>query len=148
MRQPSEAVPRIAFHGMQASEALTADILGRLDKLEIYAPRLIGSRVIVEFGGRRHHAGNRFRVTINLDMPGETIVVRPHASLRPAARAAGTPAWRKQDEIDPDRRHAKVAVREAFEAARRQLQDYVRKQRGSVKTHAPKPRARAQGGAS
>jgi hypothetical protein len=137
-----QAAPRIAFHGLRASDALTSDILGRIGKLEKYAPRLTGARVTVELRGRHHQAGNRYRVTISLEMPGETLVVRPHASLRPAARATGSQAWRKQDEVDHGQRHAKVAVREAFEAARRQLQDYVRRQRGAVKTHAPKAPAR------
>jgi hypothetical protein len=137
-----QAAPRIAFHGVRASDALTSDILARLEKLEKYAPRLTGARVTVELRGRHHQAGNRYRVTINLDMPGETLVVRPHASLRPSARAAAREAWRKQDDVDPGQRYAKVAVREAFEAARRQLQDYVRQQRGAVKTHAPKAPAR------
>ncbi len=134
--------PRITFHGVRGSSELTSDILERLTKLEKYAPRLTGARVAVELRGRHHQAGNRYRVKISLDVPGETLVVRPHASLRPTARATGSPAWRKEHDVDSDQRYAKVAVREAFEAARRQLQDYVRRQRGAVKTHAPKAPAR------
>jgi hypothetical protein len=134
--------PRITFHGVRASDELTVDILERLARLKKYAPRLIGGRVAVELRGRRHQAGNRYRVIIRLDMPGETLVVRPHASLRPGARATAAETWHKQDEVDPGQRHAKVAVREAFVLARRQLQDYVRRQRGDVKTHAPERPAR------
>ena len=131
--------PRITFRGVRASEGLSAEVLSRLEKLERYAPRLVGARVTVEFVGRHHRAGNRYRVTVALDMPGETIVVRQGPSLRAAARAAEDEVSHKQDEVDPGHRFAKVAVREAFEAARRQLQDYVRRQRGAVKAHAPKP---------
>jgi len=137
-----QAPPRITFHGVTGSEALTAEILDRLAKLEKYASRITGARVAVELRGRRHQAGNRYRVKITLEMPGETLVVRPHASLRPTARATESQSWRKQDEVDPGQRHAKVAIREAFEAARRQLQDYTRRQRGAVKTHAPRAPAR------
>ncbi len=137
-----QAPPRITFHGVSGSEELTAEILERLAKLEKYAPRLTGARVAVELRGRRHQAGNRYRVKISLEMPGETLIVRPHGSLRPTARATESQSWRKQDEVDPGQRYAKVAIREAFEAARRQVQDYVRRQRGSIKTHAPKPPAR------
>jgi len=137
-----QAPPRITFHGVSGSEALTAEILDRLARLEKYAPRIVGARVAVELRGRRHQAGNRYRVKISLEMPGETLVVRPHASLRPTARAVESQSWRKQDEVDAGQRYAKVAIREAFEAARRQVQDYTRRQRGAVKTHAPRAPAR------
>jgi hypothetical protein len=39
----------------------------------------------------------------------------------------------------PERKHALVAVREAFDIARRRLQDYGRRQRGSVKAHPRQP---------
>ena len=43
----------------------------------------------------------------------------------------------KESEIDNVRRHARVAVHEVFDAARRVLQDFARGQRGDVKTHEP-----------
>ena len=46
------------------------------------------------------------------------------------------------EELDPERKHAQVAVHEAFDIARRQLQDYARRQRGDVKTAARQPRGR------
>ena len=137
--------PRITFRGVRASEGLSADILSRLDKLERYAPRLVGARATVEFMGRHHRAGNRYRITIALDMPGETIVVRHGPSVRASARAAGDETVHKQDEVDPGHRYAKVAVREAFEVARRQLQDYVRRQRGAVKAHVTTAARRPRG---
>jgi hypothetical protein len=42
---------------------------------------------------------------------------------------------RKDAETDPVHRYAGVAVREAFDAARRRLEDFAREQRGDVKTH-------------
>ena len=42
---------------------------------------------------------------------------------------------RKQTEIDGVHRYAAVAVREAFDAARRRLEDFAREQRGAVKRH-------------
>jgi hypothetical protein len=35
-----------------------------------------------------------------------------------------------------------VAIRDAFDAARRELMDYARRQRGQVKAHAARPRGR------
>jgi cold shock CspA family protein len=40
------------------------------------------------------------------------------------------------------RKHLKVAIREAFHAARRRLEDHARRKRVDVKTHEPMPQAR------
>jgi hypothetical protein len=83
----------------------------------------------VDLADRHHAAGKRWRVRIEVSMPGERIVVTHDASLRPELRAKGVEKARKQDEPDAGYEHAAVAVREGFEVARRQLQDYVRRQR-------------------
>jgi len=47
---------------------------------------------------------------------------------------------------EPDEHHAYsdvyVAIRDAFDAMRRQLEDYARRQRGQVKEHVPPPHGR------
>jgi cold shock CspA family protein len=48
----------------------------------------------------------------------------------------------KLAETDPERKHARVAIREAFDIARRQLQDFARRQRGTVKTAVRQARGR------
>jgi hypothetical protein len=131
-----QTAPTVIFRKFRGDDALEADVRARLAKLERYYPSIVGATVVVELAARRHQGGNRFRVRIELSVPGGTIVVKPDPSLRPVLRAAEVQATRKQHETDPGRRYAKVAVREAFEAARRRLQDYARKQRGDVKNHA------------
>jgi ribosome-associated translation inhibitor RaiA len=70
--------------------------------------------VALELEGRHRHKGRRFVVRIDLKVPGGEIV-----------------ADHQHDE-DPD-----IALREAFHAARRMLEDHVRRRRGDVKRHAP-----------
>ena len=131
-----QVAPTIIFRKFRGDDALEADVRARLLKLDRYYPSIIGATVVVELATRHHLGGNRFRVRIELDVPGDTIVVRPDQSLRPSLRAAELQKTSKRHETDPGRRYAKVAVREAFEAARRRLQDYARRQRGDVKTRA------------
>jgi cold shock CspA family protein len=45
-------------------------------------------------------------------------------------------------ETRPERKHLEVAIREAFHAARRRLQDHARQKRADVKTHEPMTQAR------
>jgi ribosome-associated translation inhibitor RaiA len=131
MEQP----PRITFRGVRRSAGLEADILRRLKKLETYASTIIGADVLLEFAGHHHRAGNRYHVRIDLSVPGEDIHIHHGTSPRAIARAKDRPATLKQDEPDPEHRHAKVALRKAFDVARRRLQDYVRLRRRDVKAH-------------
>jgi len=137
-----QLTPTITFRGMEPSAALEADIRTRIAKLETYYHPIMGCRVIVEPGQRHHAAGNRYHVRIDLTVPGEEIVVAHDASLHGTAQDVDAERGRKAFESDPERKHVRVAIREAFDVARRRLQDYARRQRGTVKAAARQPRGR------
>jgi ribosome-associated translation inhibitor RaiA len=117
--------PRIAFRNMDTSEALEARIGTRIAELEHLCDRMTSCSVIVEVHHSHPGGGCSYHVGIDLGVPGRTIVVRrdPHANH--------------------GHEDAYVAVREAFDAAKRQLEDYVRIHRGDVKSHAAKSPADA-----
>jgi ribosome-associated translation inhibitor RaiA len=128
------------FRRVRGTEPLQKQIQERVEKLGTYGSSILGARVLVELAERHRHDGNHIHVRINLALRGETLVVDQRVSTRPTARARGDETVRKQDEIARDHRRAKVAIREAFDAARRRLQDRERRLRGDVKTHAPERR--------
>ncbi|HXC90849.1 MAG TPA: HPF/RaiA family ribosome-associated protein [Stellaceae bacterium] len=109
---------QVTFRHMGSSEAIGARIRGRAEELERSFERLISCRVVVECRHPRHQQGNLFHVRVDLGVPGREIVV----GRDPAAHRAHE---------DPH-----VAVRDAFDAARRLLDDYVRERRSEVKLHA------------
>jgi cold shock CspA family protein/ribosome-associated translation inhibitor RaiA len=137
-----QLAPIITFRGIEPSEALESDIRARLARLETYYAGIMGCRVLVEFVQRHHESGNRFHVRIDLTVPDDEIVVSHEANVHATARDAGVARVGRLSEPDPERKHAHVAVREAFDSARRQLQDYARRQRGVVKTPAGQTRGR------
>jgi cold shock CspA family protein/ribosome-associated translation inhibitor RaiA len=137
-----QLTPTITFRGMDRSEALESEIRARIDKLETYYQSIMGCRVLVELPQRHHSTGNRYHVRIDLTVPGGEIVVAHDASLHANAQDIDIEKARKADEPDPERKHARVAVREAFDIARRRLQDYGRRQRGMVKNRVRQPRGR------
>jgi len=112
----------IAFHNMDTSEALDGYIRERAEKLERMFDRLIGMRVAVEKQHRQHRTGNVFDVHIELMVPGQDIVV------------SRKPSKANERYANPD---ARTAVRDAFQAAERQLIEYKQKLRGDVKVHEP-----------
>jgi hypothetical protein len=126
---------RTTFRRVRGTEALESQIRKRVDKLEAYSSSILGARVLVELAERHHRDGNHVHARINLALRGETLVIDQRVSTRPTARARADQKVRKQHEIARDHRRAGVAIREAFEAARRRLQDFERRRRGDVKVH-------------
>jgi cold shock CspA family protein len=81
-------------------------------------------------------------VRIDLTVPGKEIVVAHEAGLHATAQDVDAEKLTKEAESDPERKHERVAIREAFDIARRRLQDYARRQRGAVKTTSRRARGR------
>jgi cold shock CspA family protein/ribosome-associated translation inhibitor RaiA len=114
--------PEIAFHGVEPSDALRAQIEHRIAQLERFHAHITRCRVTIELPHRRHQQGNRWQIKLVVAVPGDEIVVNREGD---AARD-GEPA---------------AAVRDAFDAARRQLQDHARRHGGEVKHHEGTPSA-------
>lgn len=131
-----QLTPTVTFRGIEQTDALEAEILTRVRQLETYYSRIMCCRVLIELVQRHHQAGNRYHVRIDLTVPGDEIVVSHEAGLHATAQDVHTEQLTKAAEIDPERKHPGVAIREAFDVARRRLQDYARMQRGAVKTAA------------
>jgi len=137
-----QITPTITFRGIEPSASLEMEVRRRIHKLETYYRSIMGCRVLVELAERHHETGNRFHVRIDFTVPGEDIVVAHDASLHSTAQDTEVERGRKAAEVDPERKHARVAIREAFDIARRRLQDYARRQRGTVKMPVRQPRGR------
>ena len=114
----------IRFHNVDRSAAVEAAVREAATKLEQFADRIVSCRVTVEGPHQRHQQGNLFAVHVDVRYAGGEIV----ASREPGAHQAHEDVY--------------VAVRDAFKAARRQLQDRVRVQRGDVKPRATEPHGR------
>jgi hypothetical protein len=79
-------------------------------------------RVLVELPHRHHRRGRHFHVRIEVTVPGhDPIVVSHQPSLHHGLRDLATTATHKDAEIERVHRNAAVAIRGAFDAARRLL---------------------------
>src|SRR5689334_11365142 len=99
----------ITFHEIERSDAVSARIYDWVAKLERVFDRIVRCEVLVETPHRRHRSGRQYHVRVRLTVPGGEIVT--------------------SHDPGPDGAHEDVyvAVRDTFIAARRQLEDYVRK---------------------
>jgi ribosomal subunit interface protein len=109
----------ILFRNMDHSDAVDADIRKKIASLERFSDQIIDCRVVVDAPHRHSHKGGLYDVHINISMPGQDIVINRTGS----------------------RNHAHedvyVAIRDAFDAAVRKLEEHVRKARGKTKKHSP-----------
>lgn len=106
---------QVTIQNIDQSEALETRIRAKAEKLNEFFNHISSCRVVVELQDAHRHQGKQFTVRIDIKVPGNEIVV--------------------------DRAHSEdvyVALRDAFDAAKRQLEEYARKLRGDVKTHEPK----------
>jgi cold shock CspA family protein/ribosome-associated translation inhibitor RaiA len=104
---------KITSRDFALSDAFEAEIRDKASNLETFYPRLSGCEVTVRAPAIKHHRkGGPFFVTVRLTVPGKELVTDRQT----------------EEELSQ-------AIREAFDTARRQLEDYAREQRGAVKSH-------------
>ena len=108
---------QISFRQMEPSPEFEAAIREKAAKLDTFASRITSCRVTVEPVGKHRKHGHPYSVHIDVTLPGGELV---------ATREPGD---------DQDHKDVAIAIRDAFEAVKRQLEDYVRRQRGAVKAH-------------
>jgi ribosomal subunit interface protein len=104
---------QITFHGMTASQAVEARTREKAAMLERFCPEIMACRVTVDLLQKHRQQGRPFGVRIDVTIPGRELAV---------------------DRVEHEDVH--VALRDAFDAMRRQLEDAVRRVRGDVKQHA------------
>lgn len=133
---------QITYRNLQSSPAIEARIHEEIAKLESFYDGIISCRVAVELPHHKHERGNPFHICIDLSVPGAELVVKQEPTLHGALRKTETPRAKKQAETQAPHKDIYVALRDAFKTARRELQDYVRRQRRQVKQHDEPPRGR------
>lgn len=103
----------IQFRGMEPSEALEASARAHAHKLELFASNITACRITIDLEQKHQHQGRPYGVRMDLTLPGHELVVS-----------------RVQNE------DVYVALRDAFDSMRRQLDALVHQRRGDQKQHA------------
>lgn len=127
---------QVTFRDLAHDEALEQEIRDRVSWLEQFYPGIVRCHVLVEVPHRHRHDGRHVHVRIDMTVPGgPPIVVSHEPSLHGRSKDFEDEAHRKEDEVQSVHRHARVAIHEAFDVARRRVEDFAREQRGTVKAH-------------
>lgn len=104
-----QVTPEITFRNFEPSDRIRERVDKELRQLESHHPRLIACKVVVEGDAGRHRSGNLSRVRLHLVMPGGQEV---------SVSNVGDDKHAHEDVM--------VAIRDAFQAAERQLKKVKR----------------------
>jgi ribosomal subunit interface protein len=103
---------QVTTRDIPISAALEAHIRKRAEKLNRFYDRISSCRVVLELPQKHKHQGKIYNVRIDITVPGKELVVT-----------------RKYDQ------DIYVAIRDAFDAIVRRLEEHSRRRKGWVKTH-------------
>ena len=99
----------VAFHGLEASDALRADVLERVQGLERFVDDILACRVKLEVASQRLRAGSHYGVHIRLALPCIEIEAGGRASL-------------DSEQDDPY-----LTIADTFDALNCQIEDFVQR---------------------
>ncbi len=105
--------PQIHFLDMPTSEAIEVKLRERVESLERFSSNIQRCEVWISSPHGHHRKGRMNGVRVRLTVPGGEIDI----------------------DLQPAEEDVYVSIREAFDAAKRKLEDYERQRRGTVKTH-------------
>ena len=112
---------QITFRQMEPSPALETRVRELAQRLDRFSSQIMSCHVVIEAPHRHQHQGKLYEVRVDLTVPGSEIVASKQHSER-----------HSHEDVH-------VALRDAFRAVRRQLENYERERRQDVKHHEPLP---------
>jgi len=115
---------QITFRHMEHSPAVEERVRAMAQRLERFSSAIMSCRVVIEAPHQHQRQGQRYEVHVDLTIAdGEVVAGKEHRE--------------RQSHED-----VYVAIRDAFRAVRRQLEDLERIRRNDVKTHDESPTGR------
>jgi cold shock CspA family protein len=117
---------QVSFHNTDPLPGVEEVVRERAARLDRYCDHIMSCRVVVDMPHRHHHKGNLYQIRLDVTVPGDEIAVTREAPEHEAAK--GLPA----------------AIKDAFDAADRLLEDYIRRRRQDVKHHEGLPHAKVR----
>lgn len=107
--RPEAIATEVKANGLIVTPEADAYLANRIERLRYFYPRLMAVRVSLDAPEGHHRKGGPYSVNIHVELPGADA----HVTRQSA-------------------RDLHVAIRNAFNAAQRQLEDTIRRQRGDV----------------
>lgn len=116
---------QIVYHNIDQSEAINAAVSKRIGKLKRFCDRIITGRVVLDSPHNNHHKGKVYSIGLEIHTPSKEVRVN------------------QEHHANHAHEDLYVAIRDAFDAAERQLKSVDKKHRATplAKTSAGSKRA-------
>jgi cold shock CspA family protein len=108
---------QIAFRHMKATPDLEETVRQEAEGLDQFCDHIMSCQVVLDVPHRHHKLGNQYHVRLDITVPRDELVINREPPEHVSAKSL------------------ELSIREAFDTAGRLLEDYVRRQRGVVKSH-------------
>jgi ribosomal subunit interface protein len=108
----------ISSRQIELTVPLEEDLRRRAAKLERHYDRITSCRIAVERPSNHHQEGGPYRVRLDITVPGSELIAK-----------------KEGEELN-------AVIRDAFQAAERQVEEFSQRQRGAVKTQVLPPEGR------
>jgi cold shock CspA family protein len=125
---------QVTFRNTPHSDRVEELIREQAADLDRYYNHIMGCRVVVEVPHHHQVEGDHYSIRIRLTVPGGEVVANREPTLHSRQQDAKEEQHTKEREIEATHKYVAVAINEAFDTARRRLQDFARRQRLDVKT--------------
>lgn len=113
---------QVVFEHIAQVDYIEERVRQEAEKLEQFGERIMSVRAVIGRPQHRHHKGDTYSVRLHLTVPGSADIA---VSRDPAETG-------RHEDVN-------VTITDAFDAARRQLQDAGRRRDGHVKAHESPP---------
>jgi ribosome-associated translation inhibitor RaiA len=106
----------ITFKGLDRSAAIETKITEKAAKLEKVFDRMTHCRVVVAAPNKHHHKGKSYEIKIDIGIPDHAPLILTHES-----------------HVGDAQEDLQIALRDAFDAAKRRLDDIAERLKGGAK---------------
>lgn len=107
----------ITFKGLDKSAAIEAKITEKAAKLERVFDRMTHCRVVVAAPNKHHHKGKSYEIKIDIGIPDHAPLILTHES-----------------HVGDAQEDLQIALRDAFDAAKRRLDEIADRLKGSARS--------------
>lgn len=117
---------QISFRNVDPSEAVKTAIYEKIERLKKFQTKIVGCEVIVSSPHKHSHKSEIFHVEIRMGVSGHDIFIN------------------RESEKDDAHRDVYIAIRDAFKALERKLEENLDRKKGMVKKHATRATVQAK----
>src|SRR5712671_3965378 len=116
---------QVTFRNLSEIPDVRQLVENRVQKLETFCKPILSCRVVIEVPAKHHRKGFPFNVRIDAYLTDGRVIVKHAAASYAGQREISNEKVRMGSETTSERNSLQMTIRDAFDSARRQLQEHA-----------------------